>query len=135
MLSRTHSLNSRPTRNISSGKLKKYIFVSLEIFFLFLYFNFLETIPYSIDHILIDAVSEQQNFELFVEVKLEVLLGHVCGTDIRSCVCDKSEDPWYIKVDQKFTNQEVVCHLNCYACSDWDWDPGKYHSLHISQPS
>ena len=61
--------------------------------FLLLYFNFLETIPYSIDHIWIAAVSEKQNFELFVEVKLEVLLGRVCGTGSRSCVGDKSEDP------------------------------------------
>ena len=62
-------------------------------------FQFLETLPYSNDHIWIDAASVKQNSELFWEEKLEVLLGRVCGTDTRSCDGDKCEDPL----------------INCYA--------------------
>ena len=79
----------------------------LELF----YFNFLETIPYNNEHILIDAVYERQNFELFWEEMLEVFFGHASGTDIRSCDGDKCEDPWL----RLIRNSDVVRHLNCYA--------------------
>ena len=113
MLSRTHSLNNTPIRTRIFQVEKLLIFIFSSNILWLVNFQFSWNNPYSNDHIWIDAVSVKQNFELFWVENLEALLGRVCGTDIRSCVGDKCEDP-------------LFHWLTAMLASDWDCDPGTW---------